>query len=88
MRAGRVDEASAVARRVGQMIEKVKRGHPSQTKPGEGLDGLWKRVGVIFRPRSRDRRRQISQQINSFTIMVQFLWFRITSNYFVNKWLL
>ena len=47
MRRGRVEEASAVARRVGLMIEKVTKGHLRNVDDSSGLEELWKKVGLV-----------------------------------------
>ena len=47
MRWGRVQEASAVARRVGLMNENVTKGHRRNVDDSSGLEELWKKVGLI-----------------------------------------
>src|SRR6218665_2976754 len=47
MRAGRLDEASACARRVGGGIERRTKRHLCDVDPRNGLGALWRRVGEV-----------------------------------------
>jgi len=47
MRAGRLDEASACARRVGVEIERRTKRHLCDVDPRNGLGDLWRRVGEV-----------------------------------------
>jgi len=47
IRRGRVDEASAVSRRVGKLIERVIRVHMRGVEEDGGLERLWRSVGQI-----------------------------------------
>jgi Reverse transcriptase (RNA-dependent DNA polymerase) len=53
MRAGRIEEASACARRVGQCIERVTRAHLRGVDPRDGSRDLWKRVNDLTKGTSR-----------------------------------
>lgn len=52
MRSGRLEEASAIARKVGKLIEKVNRRHLSNLDHRTGLVELWQSVRQVTRPRS------------------------------------
>jgi len=49
MRAGRIDEAYVVARRIGKIIKEITRRrhhHLRNVDPDAGLENLWKKVGA------------------------------------------
>ena len=52
MRVGRIEEASAYARRVGVLIERANKGHLQSIDPKSATYDLWKSVGEITKPRS------------------------------------
>src|SRR6218665_1850182 len=52
MRVGRIEEASAYARRVGVLIERANKGHLQSIDPKSATYDLWKRVGEITKSRS------------------------------------
>jgi len=55
MRAGRTEEASAYARRVGRCIELATRAHLRDIDPRHGLEDMWRRVGELTnRQRTQD----------------------------------
>jgi Reverse transcriptase (RNA-dependent DNA polymerase)/Endonuclease/Exonuclease/phosphatase family len=54
MRAGRLEEASAMARRVGLLIERTNRAHLRNIDLTGGLRGLWRQVNDTTKGRSRN----------------------------------
>ena len=55
MRAGRVEEASAIDRRVGLLIERATKRHLKDIDPRGGLGDLWSRVGQIIKRKHTTR---------------------------------
>src|SRR5688572_20623184 len=63
MRSNRVEEASAVAERIGKAIVKANRKELNDLDPRHGTQNLWRRVNkLIHKPRGQDQTSQVSAE--------------------------